>query len=117
MAEALTILSLHKKLFAIHLNDNYRNADPDMIMGSVHFWEYLELFYYLNKTNFDGYCYLYIESPRDDREKSLALSAKLALKFKGLADKLIPHSDEIDTNLKNYRFADNMELISELIFK
>jgi len=117
MAEALTILHSHQKLFAIHLDDNYRNADPDMIAGGVHFWEFLELFYYLNKTDFNGYCDLYLESPRDDRVKSLTLSARLALKFKELADTLTENSDEIDSNLNNYRFVENVELISELVFK
>jgi xylose isomerase len=117
MAEALTILNSHQKLFAIHLNDNFRNAAPDMIMGSVHFWEFLELFYYLNKTDFNGYCDLHLESLLDDRVKSLALSAKLTLKLKTLADKLTEHSDEIDSNLNNYRFVENIELINKIIFK
>lgn len=117
MAEALVILNSHKKLFAIHLDDNYKNADPDMIMGSVNFWEFLELFYYLNKTDFSGYLDIYIESPRDDRVKSLELAVNLTLKFKKLADKLTKHSEIIDANLKNYKFANNFELISDLVFK
>ena len=117
MAESLSILSLHKKLFAIHLDDNYKNADPDLITGSINFWEFLELFYYLNKVEFDGYCDLYIESPRDDRIESLKLSTSMTLKLIKLADKLAMHSDIIDKNLKEYKFADNMDLITDLVFK
>mgnify|MGYP000862632454 CR=1 FL=1 len=40
-AEACTVFGLHKKLVQVHLNDNYKNADPDMFFGSVNFWKNL----------------------------------------------------------------------------
>jgi hypothetical protein len=42
--------------------------------------------------------------------------AKLMWKYQELALKLLKHEKEIDANLKGYRFADNMDLISDLIF-
>lgn len=35
------------KLFYVHLNDNDRNWDWDMLPGAFHFWEFLEFFYFL----------------------------------------------------------------------
>jgi len=117
LAESLMLLDSHKKLVQIHLNENYKDADPDMIFGTINFWEILEFFYYLNKTDFKGWSSVDIIAGRDDREKSLSLSIKLVWKFKELADKLSKHSDEIDSNLKGYRFADNMNLITDMILQ
>ncbi len=87
-----------------------------MIFGTVNFWEILEFYYYLNKTKYEGWCAIDIIAPRDDRVKSLALGVKLMWKYQELALKLLKHEKEIDANLKGYRFADNMNLISDLIF-
>lgn len=116
LAESLVILDSHDKLFQIHLNENYKDADPDMIFGTINFWEILEFFYYLNKTDFEGWSSIDIIVPRDDRAKSLALGVKMIWKYRKLADKLIEHEKEIDNNLENYHFADNMDLITEMLF-
>lgn len=115
-AESLVIIDEHKKLIEVHFDDNYKDADPDMMFGTINFWEIIEFFYFLNKTDFEGWCDIYIVSPRDDRAKSLEMAVKLALKYKELADKISAHSKEIDENLKNYRFADNMQILSDIIF-
>jgi len=117
ISESLAILDSHNKLFQIHLNENYRDADPDMIFGTVNFWEILEFYYYLNKTSYEGWQAIDIISPRDDRVKSLKLGVSMTHKFKEMADRLSEHADEIDGNLESYRFVDNMELIRKLILK
>jgi xylose isomerase len=116
IAESLAILYAHDKLFQIHLNENYRDADPDLLFGSINFWENLEFFYFLSKTNYDGFLNIDITSPRDDRSKSLALGIKNILIYKKLAEKLTEHSDLIDKNLKDNNFVDNMELIEDILF-
>jgi xylose isomerase len=116
IAESVALLDYWGKLYQIHINENYKDADPDMIFGTVNFWEILEFYYFLNKTNYEGWCAIDIISPRDDRIKSLTLGVKLMWKFQDLALKLLKHEKEIDENLKGYRFADNMDMISDLIF-
>jgi xylose isomerase len=116
IAEAVAILDGHRKLFQIHLNDNYKDADPDMIFGSVNFWEILEFYYYLGKTDYDGWQAIDIIAPRDDRQKSLQAGVMLVYKFKELAERLLTHSKEIDANMEGYRFADNITLITDLLF-
>ena len=49
LSESLAILDAHGKLFQIHLNDNYKDSDPDMVLGAINFWETLE-FFYTNRT-------------------------------------------------------------------
>jgi xylose isomerase len=115
IAESLVIIDSHRKLFQIHLNENYKDADPDMIFGTINFWEILEFYYYLNKTDYEGWQAIDIIAPRDDRVKSLQVGVRLVHKFKELADRLTKHEKEIDANMEGYRFTDNMELLTELI--
>jgi xylose isomerase len=116
IGESVSLLDHWGKLYQIHINENYKDADPDMIFGTVNFWEILEFYYYLNKTKYDGWCAIDIIAPRDDRAKSLALGVKLMWKYQELALKLLKHEKEIDANLKGYKFTDNMDIISDLIF-
>lgn len=116
LAESLVLLDSHDKLYQIHLNENYKDSDPDMLFGTINFWEILEMFYHLNRTGFEGWSSVDIIVPRDDRAKSLKLDIKIVWKYKELADRLSEHSGEIDKNLAGYHFADNMDLIMDLLF-
>ncbi|MCL5987047.1 MAG: sugar phosphate isomerase/epimerase [Actinobacteria bacterium] len=116
LAESLALMAAKKKLYQIHLNENYKDADPDMIFGTINFWEILEMFYYLNKTDFEGWCSIDVIAPRDDRVKMLQLGVNLIHDFKKLSDKLMKHEDEIDRNLKKHVFVDNMDLIRKIVF-
>ncbi len=117
LAEDVVILATHGKLNEVHLNENYRDSDPDMIFGTIAFWENLEMYYYLNKYDFSGWHEIDIIAPRDDRVKALKLAVKMTLKYDELAKRLLKHQDEIEKNLGGYHFADNMELIMDLLFK
>lgn len=116
IAESLVILDRKNKLFQIHLNENYRDADPDMIFGSINFWETLEFYYYLNKTSYKGWQAIDIISPRDEREKALKVGVKLVHLYSELAEKLLEKEDEIESNFRGYKFADNIDLLTELLF-
>ena len=43
------------RLFYIHFNDNNRQADWDMPVGSVNLWETLEAIYFMDKIGYDGW--------------------------------------------------------------
>ncbi len=66
MAEAAALLAQHGKLDYIHLNDNYRAWDDDMMVASVHVVEYLELAYWLKQLGYDGWLTLDIFPYRED---------------------------------------------------
>ena len=56
VAESIVILQERgKRLFHMHFNDNYRYWDDDMIVGSVHLVEYIEMLYWLRETGYDGW--------------------------------------------------------------
>lgn len=75
VSEAVCLAIKNKKLMHIHINDNFRVWDDDMITGSVHTIEYIELFYWLKKLGYDGYLsidqYPYRENARDAAQESI----------------------------------------------
>jgi xylose isomerase len=55
-AETVALLHNYGDLLChIHINDNYRYWDDDMIVGTVHTLEYLEFLYWLDRTGYQGY--------------------------------------------------------------
>jgi xylose isomerase len=68
MAESAVILNLYNKLFHLHVNDNFRYWDDDMVVGSIHLWETLELFYWLNEIGYSGWFSLDLFPYREGRE-------------------------------------------------
>lgn len=76
VAESVALLKKHgNKLFHVHMNDNYGYWDDDMIAGSIHTIPFIELFYWLKRTNYDGWIstdqYPYREESRDAVEESV----------------------------------------------
>ncbi len=55
VAESIALLSRYDRLFHMHFNDNYRAWDDDMMVGSVHLIEYLEILYWLDKVGYQGW--------------------------------------------------------------
>jgi sugar phosphate isomerase/epimerase len=66
MAQAAELCGRAGRLFNLHLNDNYAAWDDDMIAGSVHLTEYLELLYVLRKIGYAGWCSIDIFPFRED---------------------------------------------------
>ncbi|RPH62570.1 MAG: sugar phosphate isomerase/epimerase [Chloroflexi bacterium] len=54
-AQAAGLLAQAGKLFLVHVNDNYRNWDWDMIPGSVNTWDLVECMYYLGEIGYRGW--------------------------------------------------------------
>ncbi|MBC7319140.1 sugar phosphate isomerase/epimerase [bacterium] len=75
-AEAASLLAEEGKLFYVHLNDNYRLWDDDMMVGSVHIIEYLELLYWLKRYKYQGWYTLDIFPYREDGIKAAKESIK-----------------------------------------
>lgn len=54
-ADSAAFLGATKKLFYVHINDNYRNWDWDMVPGTVNLWDYLEFAYFLKKVGYNNW--------------------------------------------------------------
>jgi len=66
MAQAAALLHAYGKLDYLHLNDNYRSWDDDLMACSVHLIEYLELAYWLKRVDYTGWLTLDIYPCRED---------------------------------------------------
>jgi len=54
-AQALALSVLDNRLFYVHMNDNDRRWDLDMMPGAFNFWDSVEFMYYLKKYAYSGW--------------------------------------------------------------
>jgi xylose isomerase len=74
-AESVALLHRHgKSLSYMHFNDNWHLWDDDMMVGSVHTIELLEVAYWLKKTGYSGWLTLDIFPYREDGVKAASES-------------------------------------------
>jgi xylose isomerase len=72
----------------IHLNDNYRNWDWDLLPGTVNFWDLLEFMVYLNEYGYDDWMTFDVFPARVDAAKAFGLAVRQMEKVRSLADRL-----------------------------
>lgn len=115
MAEAATLLLENKKLYHLHFNDNYRMWDDDMIVGTIHTIEFIELLYWLRKLGYEGWYSLDIFPYRESAEDA----ARESIEYLELFDKLAQRLDKkkIYDLLTKGDAPEIHKLIRESIFK
>ncbi len=87
-AESVALLHKYGDLLThIHINDNYRYWDDDMIVGTVHTLEYLEFFYWLRRTNYSGWIAIDQFPYREDGRDAVGESARWLDALQGALDR------------------------------
>ncbi len=85
VSESVCRLMRAGKLFHMHFNDNYKSWDDDMIVGSVHTVEFIEILYWLRKSGYSGWIsmdqYPYREDGRDALDESIKWLEALRLRM------------------------------------
>jgi len=81
------------RLFHMHFNDNHGTWDDDMIVGSVHTVRYLEILYWLDRTEYDGWLSMDQYPYREDAAGAIGESILWLRRFD---DILQAHRGEID---------------------
>ncbi len=76
VAESIVILARKQKLFHMHFNDNYRYWDDDMIVGSIHLPEYVEMLYWLQKVGYSSWYSMDQYPYREDGKRALETSVQ-----------------------------------------
>ena len=89
-AEAASILLHKNRLFHVHLNDNYRIADDDLPVGSVHWPQYFEFFYWMDRMGYDGWYSLDLYPYRDDPTAACEASLKFIHGAMGFVKNKLP---------------------------
>jgi xylose isomerase len=74
LGEAVALSQMQNELFHIHLNDNYADWDWDMNFASVHLFDFLEMLYWLKRTNYQGWYSIDIFAYRTNSADSVAES-------------------------------------------
>lgn len=88
-AQSIALLARANRLFYVHLNDNDRNWDWDMLPGAYHFWEFVEFLYYLKEVGYtdDWYSYDVFSKETDTLEIFNTVTA-LTRKLEAMADRI-----------------------------
>jgi xylose isomerase len=98
-------------LYHMHFNDNYGSWDDDMIVGSVHFRCYIELLFWLKKTNYQGWLSMDQYPYREDAIGAISESILWLKKIEQIVDQhyiefesLIKQNDAVATSrlLRNF---------------
>jgi xylose isomerase len=112
-SDSLSFLYATNRLFYVHINDNYRNWDWDMIPGTVNFWEMLEFAFYLRRINYTGWITADVFPQRLDAVKTFEETFNwMELLFKA-ADK-IDEKEMLELMGKNDIFA-AQEIIKKIL--
>jgi len=76
LAASACLLASKGRLFHLHWNDNYRSWDDDLIVGSVHLPEYLELLHWLPRLGYNGWYSMDQYPYREDGQAALNASIR-----------------------------------------
>ncbi|HEY64403.1 MAG TPA: sugar phosphate isomerase/epimerase [Caldilineae bacterium] len=88
-AQSVALLARAGKLFYVHLNDNDRNWDWDMIPGAFHLWEFVEFLYFLREVGYTNDWYAYdVMSKEMDTVETFNTVTHLTRKLESLVDRL-----------------------------
>jgi xylose isomerase len=71
-AQALSLAASANRLFLVHINDNYRNWDWDLMPGTVNYWDWLETLLVLEEVGYDGWLVSDVFPARTDPVETLS---------------------------------------------
>lgn len=88
-AESAVLAMLEGRLQQVHLNDNYRDWDHDLVPGAVNVWDHVEFFYWLRKLGYRGWHCIDIYPYRNEGADVLKRAVQVVDKCSRIAEKLI----------------------------
>lgn len=87
-AQMIRLAAEADRLFLIHINDNYRNWDWDMIPGTVNYWDWLETMLVLDQVGYDGWLVSDVFPARTDPVETLSASYRAIIYAETFLDKI-----------------------------
>ena len=89
-AQSAVMLARAERLFYIHLNDNDKIWDWDMIPGAYNFWDFVEFFYYLRRLGYDDW-FAYDVCPKEiDTVQTFSVVTNTTRKLMEISNRLDP---------------------------
>lgn len=86
-AQAISWATSVNRLFLIHINDNYRNWDWDLMPGTVNYWDWLETMLVLDEVGYDGWIVSDVFPARTDPVETLSACYRTMQYSERLLDK------------------------------
>jgi xylose isomerase len=86
-AQALSLTAIAGRLFLVHINDNYRNWDWDLMPGTVNYWDWLESLLVLDQVGYDGWLVSDVFPARTDPVRTLSACYRTIQYAEKLLDK------------------------------
>ena len=87
-ADSIAFLHSVGRLFYIHINDNYRNWDWDLLPATVNFWDFIEFAMYMKRVGYDGWVTADVFPQRHDPIKIMEKTFEWMDAVFALADRL-----------------------------
>jgi xylose isomerase len=87
-AQMLSLTASVGRLFLVHINDNYRNWDWDMMPGTVNYWDWLEALLILDEVHYDGWLVSDVFPARTDPVQTLSACYRTIQYAERLLDRL-----------------------------
>jgi len=87
-AQSLCLAADAGRLFYVHLNDNSRNFDWDMLPTAVNLWDFLEIMFYLDKFNWDGWISYDVMTRQGDPVKQIQSTINIINGLQCLLEKI-----------------------------
>jgi xylose isomerase len=87
-AEVMCLAGQAGRLFYVHLNDNGREWDWDMLPGSVNLWDLVEMLFYLDRIEWDGWLAYDVSTRNGDPIEMMSATISIVESAWKLLDKL-----------------------------
>ncbi|UCC61571.1 MAG: sugar phosphate isomerase/epimerase [Anaerolineae bacterium] len=87
-AEMLCLAAQARRLFYVHFNDNGREWDWDMLPGSVNLWDLVEMAFYLDRLDWEGWLAYDVLTRDGDPVKTMDATIAIVQAAEALLDKL-----------------------------
>jgi len=112
-AQSLVLLARADKLFYVHLNDNDKLWDWDMIPGAYNFWDTIEFLYYLDRVNYNDWMAYDVYAKEIDKAETFNAVTAVTRKLQEITARLDP--EKIDELLQERNPAKSMRYLYDLL--
>lgn len=106
-ADSVSFLGQGGLLFHVHINDNLRNWDWDMVPGTINLWDYIEFILALKKVGYEGWITADVFPQRHDPVKIMDKTFEWMDYIFNVVDKIDEKKlKEMQTNLRTFEILD-----------
>lgn len=87
-AQSLVLSERSKRLFHVHLNDNDKQWDWDMLPGAYNLWDFIEFLYYLNRSEYSGWIAYDIFPKEQDKKETFDTAIGITKKLMKMTENI-----------------------------